>query len=193
MPDIYATIDTSKFAAAARYVFENTRKSMPDIINRAALTTIIGGRGVKGAMQRTMQAARSEILSVPVHLVAGRVMNKHKGEKLSREQIKKLVRKEYARRLAAIGYTAHVGWNNAAIAFGGRGIGKRSSGRGKASQGRGIKATPGHYVAEMVNSAPAASLIGERPLQQALDDVARDMVEHVGGKLEEIMKRAEYA
>lgn len=75
--------------------------------------------------------------------------------------------------------TALVGWNKAAIAFGGRGIGKRAQrGRGYAEQGYGKPAQSGDYVAEMVNSAPAATLIGEQALQDALDAAAADMIEY---------------
>jgi len=190
MPEVTVEFDTSRFEAAVKYVFENTQKSLPEIINRAALTTIIGGRGVTGAMQRTQKAARAKIMGVPVKLVAGRIMNKHKGQKLTKAQIDILVRKEYKRRVAAIGYTANVGWNNAAIAFGGRGIGKHAAGKGYASEGQGIKATAGNYVAELSNTTPAAGLIGWKPLQEALDDVSRDIVEHIGGKLEEVCNQA---
>lgn len=178
MPIINTELDTSRFVEAVRFAFEESEKSLPEIINRGALVAIIGGKGVRGAMQRTPKASASKIKAVDVKKIARHVMFKHKGEKLTRIQIRQLIAKEYRRRIAAIGYTALVGWNKAAIAFGGRGIGKRASGRGYASEGSGKKAQAGDYTAEFTNTAPAAALIGSQALQDALDDTARDIVEH---------------
>src|SRR5580704_15411969 len=125
MPVIQTTIDTSEFERAVRFAFEESQKSIPEIINRGALVAIIGGKGVQGAMKRTPKASKAAILAVDVKKIARHVMFTHKGQKLTRAQIQQLIAKEYHRRVAAIGYTAHVGWNNAAIAFGGKGIGAR--------------------------------------------------------------------
>jgi hypothetical protein len=190
MPGFQVEVDTRELMAAIRYVFDNTHKTMPAIVNRAALVTIIGGKGVTGAMRRTMRASRQSILAVPEKLVAGHVMNRHKGEKLTRTQIKALVKKEYRRRVAAIGYTANVGWSKAARAFGGTGVGRRATGRGYATLGYGKPASSGDLAAEAVNTAPVAALIGAKPLQEALEDTARDMVEHAGGEADKIIGQA---
>jgi hypothetical protein len=190
MPEVDVQVDTSELKAAIQYVFDNTRRTMPDIINRAALVTLIGGKGVTGAMKRTMKAARSSILAVPEKYVAGYVMNKHKGEKLTRARIKELVRKEYRRRIGAIGYTANVGWNKAVLAFGGRGIGKRGQGKGYAQFGYGKPAVSGDLTAEGANATPMAAALGQAPLQAALAETARDMVEYAGGEFDKIIKAA---
>jgi len=189
MPTVSVELDTTKFAAAVTYVFENSRKLVPEIMNRGLLVAIIGGSGVDGAMQRTPKAAKESILSLAIKLIAGYVMNKHKGEKMTRQQMYALIDKEVKRRISAIAYTARVGWNNAAIAFGGHGIGKRASGIGYAKEGYGIPVSEVQwpfFTAEMVNAAPAAVLIGEQPLQDALDDAAEDMVHFMEMRLQEV-------
>jgi hypothetical protein len=179
MPSVNVEIDTHEFEQAVKFVFEQSEKSLPEIINRGALVAIIGGKGVKGAMQRTPKALKSKIEAVPVKKIAKHVLYKHKGEKLTRKQLSQLIRREYRRRIAAIGYTALVGWNNAALAFGGRGIGRRAQGgKGYAQRGSGVPAQAGNYVAEFTNTAPAAALIGEQALQDALDQTAQDMIAH---------------
>ena len=183
-------LDTADFSRAVTYVFENSHKTLPEVLNRGALTAIIGGRGVRGAMQRTPRAAREAILAVPVDQVARMVMAKHRGEKMSRLRVKQLIRKEYARRIAAIGYTATLGWNNAAIAFGGTGVKGHGPGKGYYEFGSGKVATLSDLVAEGTNTTPAAAFIGEQPMQEALDDVAEDRVEFWGGRIDEVLTRA---
>lgn len=198
-------LDTSSFKESIRFVLDNTHKKLPDVINRAALATIIGGKGVQGAMQRTPKAAREKILAVPREVIARVVMAKVNqgqfylplrgfrgagagpgGSGARRAEINRLIRKEYSKRLAAIGYTANVGWNNAAKAFGGRGIGGRATGLGEAALGEGRPATPGNLVAQFSNAAPAAYLIGQQALQDALDQVSDDMIAHTKEILQKI-------
>jgi hypothetical protein len=189
MPGVQIEVDTRQLTAAIRYVFAKTQKTMPDIINRAALVTIIGGKGVTGAMQGTPKAARNAILAVPEYAIAAYVRKKHPG-KMTRAQLKSRVKRERARRLGAIAYTAKVGWNKAAIALGGTGIGKRSEGRGYAALGYGKPATMNDPSAEGVNATPAASLIGEGPLQAALNQTSADIVQYAGGQIDEIIREA---
>lgn len=172
MPTV--VLDTSKFEAAIKYVFDNTRRTLPEIINRAALVTIIGGKGVDGAMQRTRRATQDAILSVPASAVASYVMKRHAGQHLTRKQITQLIKKEYKRRIAAIGYTAVAGWAKAARDLGGK-I-KVRKGKGYASMGYGKPASYGDYEAVIVNTAPAAEKIGTQALQDAMNDAAADMV-----------------
>lgn len=178
MPSATVTIDTSAFERAVKFAFAESEKSLVEIINRGCLVAIVGGRGVKGAMARTPKASRSKILGVDVKKIARHVMFKHKGQKLTRKQISQLIGKEYRRRVAAIGYTARVGWNNAAVAFGGKGIGKRAAGKGEWSRGSGQPASFGNYVATFTNTTPVAALIGTQALQDALNDTAQDIVQH---------------
>ena len=63
-------IDTKPLEKAILFVAENTSKELPDIINRAGLVTIIGGKGVQGAMKLTPRAAAARINAVPVKDIA---------------------------------------------------------------------------------------------------------------------------
>ena len=173
MPTPTVTLDTSKFEAAVKFVFEQTTRSLPEIINRAALVTIIGGRGVDGVMKRTPRALAGAIMAVPAKEIAGKIRAKTKG--LNPQLIAQAVDRERKRRIAAIGYTAVVGWAKAAEDLGGR-IRARS-GKGYASMGYATPASPGRYEAIIANTTPAAELIGVQPLQDALNDTAQDMIQ----------------
>lgn len=196
--DTGMTIDTSRLRSAIIYVVTNTDKQLPDVVNRAALTTIIGGKGVKGAMQRTPKADKTKIKTLPARLIVRVVIKKLRAKGVTIPQgkagvqfIAQAVKKEIKRRAAASGYTAYVGWNKAAMAFGGRGVGKRAANaKGYATRGYGKRATVGDLVAEMVNAAPVASKIGTAPLQAALNDQARDMIQHTNEKLQKIFDQA---
>jgi hypothetical protein len=183
-------VQTAKFVEAINMVYEHSRKTIPEILNRGMLVAIIGGSGVQGAMQLTPKAAKDAILSTPIKLIAGYVVNKHKGEKMTRQQMYDYIRKEVRRRISAIGYTATVGWNNAAIAFGGRGIrSNRTTGRGFAELGSGTPSNEGmwpNFEAAAVNTAPAASVIGEQPMQEALDNAAEDMIRDAEERMQSI-------
>ncbi len=176
MPTATVTLDTRKFEAAVKFVFNNTRRALPEIINRAALVTIIGGKGVEGAMQRTRKAAAGSIRAVPPKAIAAYIAKKYPQQR-TKQQMTEAVKKEYKRRVAAIGYTAIVGWNRAAIDLGGTGTRKGSrAGKGYASMGYAIPASYGNYEAIIANTTPAAELIGAQPLQEALDATAADMI-----------------
>lgn len=170
MPRVTVTLDTRKFEAAVKFVFNNTRRALPEIINRAALVTIIGGKGVEGAMKRTRRASAGAIRAVPDMAIARYL--RMRGVLPTVEAIKK----ERKRRIAAIGYTAVVGWARAANDLGGHS--KIRSGKGYASMGYAIPAKAGHYEATIANTTPAAVLIGAQPLQEALNDTAQDMIDY---------------
>ena len=176
MPTPTVTLDTRKFESVVKFVFNNTRRALPEIINRAALVAIIGGKGVDGAMKRTRRAFAGSIRAVPVAAIAAYVKQKHGGRGLTRQQLKELVKKEYKRRIAAIGYTAVQGWAKAASDLGGS-IRMRS-GKGYASLGYAVPASPGNYEATIANTTPAAELIGQAALQDALDDTTDDMIQY---------------
>lgn len=174
MPDAYIELDTSKFNQAVHFVFENTERALPEIINRAALVTIIGGKGVQGAMQQTMKAAASTIRAVPIKAVTAYIKRKNP-IKYNLKTLDAAVKREYRRRVAAIGYTAVAGWAKAANDLGGNA--RERSGKGYASMGYAKPAAHGNYEAVIANTTPAAELIGLEPLQAALDDTSRDMIE----------------
>ncbi len=186
MSDVAFSLDLTQMLGAITYVHRNTQKTLPDIINRASLVAIIGGKGVAGAMKLTPKASAAKINSVPVEAIAKVAMARARarGEKLTRRQVAQAIGREYRRRIGAIGYTAYVGWNKAAIAFGGRGVGHRAAGQGYASRGYGLVATFSRLIAEFVNTAPAAEIICREALQTAVNQTAADMIDHVQQKMQ---------
>jgi len=183
--------DLREFEKALDFVADATGKDSVDILNNAGLHTIIGGKGVKGAIQRTPRANIADIQKEADIIL--RMVIKENSEKrlgLNREQIGERVKKILNQRKQARGYTAGPGWNKAAVAFGGRGV-KIQGGFDKslARFGSGTKARPSLLVSEFVNTAPAAELIGQKPLQDALNDVTRDMIEYGLRKLASTMKK----
>lgn len=200
--------DLREFAKAVDEVKRNTRKTEPEIVNRAALTVIIGGRGVRGAIQRTPRADKGKIAGVSERQLTAAVVKKLEkkgklpmvggGKRNKRGQFQKVgginlkaeVRKERARRMRSIAYTAGPGWDKAAQALGGRGVGKQPGfERSEAAKGSAKRATIASVAAVIENAAPAAHSIGGAALQGALDDTARDMMAYARKKLEATFKR----
>lgn len=187
-------LDLREFQAAIREVMTSSRKTESEILNRAGLVAIIGGKGVRGAIHRMPRADRGKINSLTVKQLAGAVIKQAKAKgkwPMTRQEFRKAITAERGRRRRAIGYTAGPGWSNAAIAFGGRGVKGKQAGfaQSKASKGYGDKATPQNLMAELVNTAPAADLIGRQALQEALNDTARDMVRHARERLQRTFDR----
>jgi hypothetical protein len=174
------TLDLAEFERAIIFVLEHSNKTEPEVVNRAALTTIIGGRGVQGAMQRTPKADAQKIKAQLTGELAERIVEaraRKQGLKLTRQQIKKLAAQLIRQRVSAAGYTRGPGWTPAAQAFGGRGVRTQPRfGKSVARFGYGHKASPSQLVAEIANFAPAADKIGRDALQDALNDASRDMV-----------------
>lgn len=182
-------LDLTEFRQAVREVMKGTKKTEAEILNRGALVAVIGGKGVKGAMQRTPKADRGKINSLSAKQLAGAVIRKAKEKgtwPMKKEDFRKAINAEKARRRRSINYTAGPGWSKAAQAFGGRGVRGRQPGfeKSEAAKGYGDKATPSSLVAEIANTAPAADLIGRKALQEALNDTARDMVQHAAARLQ---------
>ena len=184
-------LDTSAFASAIRQVERATGRAAMDSLNRAALTTIIGAKGVAGAMKLTPKADKAAIAALTDEQLRGAVVKRARDKgnwPLTSAEIKKLVKKERAKRKRASGYTAFAGWNNASKAFGGRGIGsKLDSARfaqSEAKKGSGTKATAADLAARLVNAAPMADQIGRRALQQAIDNAAADLVVYAMARIQ---------
>lgn len=189
------SLDTSNFVNAVLEVERVTGRSCAESINRAGLTAIIGAKGRKGAMQLTPKASKSKIDSVTDRQLRGAVLSraKKKGEKLTSQEIDKRVKRERASRRRAAGYTAFAGWNNAAKAFGGKGLNgvdDKRFGKSEARHGVGSKASASNLVAEMVNTAPMAETIGFDALQQGLDNAAEDLEEYATRKMQETFDKA---
>lgn len=190
------TVDTTNLINACHYVEQTVGREMVVSLNRAGLNAIIGGKGLKGAMHLTPKAVKSKIMAVPigviVHAVQLRRQRKGDTAKLTKDQWKVLIDKEYRRRWRASGYTAWAGWNNAAKALGGKGIKKGvNSGfpKSEASRGYGAHATIANLVAVIANTAPAIEKIGVPALQEALDNAAQDQIDYAQRKMAGIMKK----
>lgn len=182
--------DLREFRQAIEAIGKATKKDAATILNRGGLTAIIGGKGVKGAIQRTPRADRGKINAVTPAQLAGAVKRKNGNRKMTREEWKAAIKAEKARRRRSISYTAGPGWHKAAVAFGGRGV-KTQPGfpSSEAAGGSGNKATPESLIAELENTAPAAVLIGKQALQDALNDTARDMKEYAAKKLQQTFNK----
>ncbi len=187
------TFDDHEFARAVDFVEKNTLRTAKESINRAGLHVIIGGKGFKGAMQLTPKANKGAIKAVSPQQVAGAVAARLRteGKKVDAATFAELVGKEIKRRIRAIGYTAFAGWDKAARAFGGRGLKNVTGSDKKLSRfGYGTKATNNiNPVAVLVNTAPWAEKIGLEPLQKAITNVSRDMVEYALRKMGETFKK----
>lgn len=179
--------DDREFAKAVEFVIQETGKEAPVVINRAALHVVIGGRGFQGAMQLTPKADKSKIKALSDVTIAGYITGKLRaqGQTVDRSTFGELVVKERKRRLRAIGYTAYAGWNNAARAFGGRGLKNVTASPKKTARfGYGDKAKRSNEpTAVLTNTAPEAEKIGKRPLDVAITNVARDLNQYALGKM----------
>jgi hypothetical protein len=182
--------DLREFRDAIRQVAAASKKDEAAILNRGGLTAIIGGKGVKGAIQRTPRADRGKINSLTPAQLAGAVKRKNGGKKMTRTEWNSAIKAEKARRRRSIAYTAGPGWHNAAVAFGGKGV-RRQPGfpESEAAKGNGSKATAESLIAELENTAPAASAIGKKALQDALNDTAKDMKDYAARKLQQTFNK----
>lgn len=178
-----------EFAHAVGFVVQATGKDCAEVLNKAGLTAIIGGKGVKGALQRTKKADPGAIEGrlladkLAIKIVMSRA--KRKGEKLKKNEIARRVKALIRKRKSGASYTRGPGWNNAIIALGGRGVRtNRRFASSEARYGSGKLATPGDLVAIITNTAPAAERIGTTPLNLALQATARDMVAYGTRKIQ---------
>lgn len=182
------TLNPSNLVAALNLVEKVTGRTCAESLNRAALHTIIGSKGYPGAMQLTPKADRAKIQAIPLRVLRAAVVVRAKRTgrwPLTRAQINDLVSRERSRRLAAIGYLAYAGWNNAAKGVGGKGL-KTNSGFSKSDArfGQGIKAGIGNLLAIITNTAPASERLGFNALQLGLDNAAQDLTDYAHKKMQ---------
>lgn len=173
------TIDTRAVVEALKFVERTAGRPISQSINRAGKTFAIGAKGVKGAMQLTPKADKGAIRKLSDDELRGAAIKrlKAKGQDITKASIQSAIKKERARRVRASGYTAFVGWSNAARAFGAKGVkGVTPSTKKEARHGKGSKATPERLVAQLINTAPAIESIGVEATQQALNNTAADLV-----------------
>jgi hypothetical protein len=137
-------------------------------------------------MQLTPRAKKEAIRALDPRILIAAVIKKNPGRRFTRHELNAAAKKEKARRLASIAYTAGPGWHKAAKAFGGRGVRLQGGfARSKASGGSGSKASAARLVAQIVNAAPAAAKIGMEALQTGVNNVARDLIEYGNRKLQQ--------
>jgi len=175
-------IDTRDFEKAINKVIDVTGKDSAEILNRAGRALILGGRGFQGLIKLFPRADRAKIRAIPLPVLAAIVHRKH--GQLTRAEFIRAMKREKARRLAAVGYHAGPGWHEAARAFGGRGV--RTQGgyrRSLAARGSGSRAQARRLVAEVINTAPAAAKIGGEAMRAALGNVTRDLIRYATWKL----------
>lgn len=160
--------DYREFNDAIRFVMRASKKEEAVVLNKAALTALIGGKGVKGAVQLTPKADLGKITRD-----RDKIIRHYMSKGIKRQEAVRL----YNLRRRARGYTAGPGWHNSIVKLGGRGV-RRQSGfsKSKAADASATRATPRRLIAEFENSAPAATIIGRQALQQGLNNAARDMV-----------------
>jgi hypothetical protein len=184
------SIDTRDFEKAVKKVIDASGKDAAEILNKAGRTLILGGRGFPGLIKLFPRADKAKIRAIPHAVLAGIVAKKFSKGTISRAQFNREMKKVRARRLQAVGYHAGPGWNEAARAFGGRGV--RTQGgyrRSLAARGRGTRAMARRLVAEVVNTAPAAARIGGDAMRQALSYTTRDLLSYAERKLQQRFKR----
>lgn len=171
-----------EFNDAVRFVMKASKKDEAAVLNKAALTAIIGGKGVKGAVQLTPKADLGKIRAA-----RGQIIGHYMSLGLSKED----ATRRYKARLRARGYTAGPGWHNTIVKLGGRGV-RRQSGfsRSKAAGARPSRAEVRRLVAILENSAPAAVKIGAAALQQGLNNAARDMKTYWTRRIQKTFDRA---
>lgn len=188
------TLDTSGLEMAVLEVERATGRSCADSLNRAALTAIIGARGVRGAMQLTPKADPAKIAAVPELLLRRVVLKRARlaGQTLTPVETASAIKKERAKRKKAHGYTAFAGWNNASKAVGGRGLKTTERfNKSDARHGTGRRASSNNMTAEIINTAPAAEIIGTAALQQGIDNAAGDLMAYATRRIQRDMDRAQ--
>jgi hypothetical protein len=186
-----ATFDMREFAEAVKEVLIATPQTEAKILNRQALNIIKGGKGVRGVIARMPRADLGKINALTPAQLAGAVKRRNGNRKMTREEWKQAIRDERNRRKKARGYTAGPGWHKAAVALGGKGVKGilPEFPQSKAADGTAIKATPESLMALIENTAPAAALIGKQALQEAINDVARDMKQYAKRELQKTFNR----
>ena len=193
------TLDTSEFEGACRFVIAATGKEAAPLVNKYLLQTIIGAKGIEGAMQRTPKADKSKIAAITDRqiraAIARRLRKSGKLKSTSGSEFQAMCDTEKKRILAASGYTAFIGWTPAAKAFGGTGpvgAGKPQANnytKYEAGKGTGQKATVSRLVAEAINTAPQIEEIGVEALQESLDAQSEDMVAYGTQKLQDVFTK----
>lgn len=188
-------LDPTNLIGALMAVERVTGRLCSDSLNRAGKHIIIGSGSGPGAMQLTPKAERSKIQALSNRVLAGYVIKKLRSAgrwPAPRAELNRLIRKERSRRLSAIGYLAYVGWNNAARAFGARGVGRKIGPgfvRSEASGGYGRKATVNRLEAVLVNMAPAGERLGDQALQDSVDNAADDLLIYATRRLNDAIRR----
>lgn len=193
-------LDTNALSAAIRAYAGATKKDLADVVNRAGRAVILGGKGVRGAVQLTKKASAAAISeALKKDGLAFQILNSpraRKPKKLSgwtskgktRAEINEAARQLIAARRSSAAYIV-AGWLKAAAGFGFT-TRKRVSGKGLAAKSYATKATPGRLVATLANLARGADIVGRGALQQAVNNAAADMMAYAERKMSQTASKA---
>lgn len=168
------------FQKAAQLYAAATKKDGAYILNRAGMN--VAFRAAQGTPRANANAIL-RALSKDRNELAVKILSKRgKFKGVSIKDRKQIVRKFISARRRSAGYI-RAGWGPAIEAFGGNATRLRINPKSKLGQGYGIKARPNRLVAELANAAFGAHRVGAKPFQQAIDFVARDMLDYALRKL----------
>lgn len=213
---VSAEIDTSGLVKALGVAAAYSSRTTVEVINGACRDIIFKASAqTKKADPKRIEADLTRSIYVITQSKTGRALKKPKTGYQAALIVYKIVNKKRAdrglpgvagqvmgqeaakfikRRMNASGYIAYAGWNNALIAFGGRGFG---SGKIKkkatpneygpaysnAERGFGHPARIGDMVAEMANRATKAFEISGPLMQRIVYEKQADIVRHLEEKL----------
>ena len=199
--DIFAEIDTSELLEAMKLYASATGKDGAEIANRAAINSVIGGRGQKGAMHFAPKVSAAKLNKYEPKPGRKRWKEHHtlfhalasegnKFGKASRGQGNRAVaQKTWKSRKRAFGYARAV-WMAVA-----RELGARLRGKFDIPAARGVRATPITLTArfDTGNLADSRSFKNAadfekdmlRALQAGVNAAAQDMAEYAARKMQE--------
>jgi hypothetical protein len=196
------TVDTTNFEKALREALLHTSRELPAVLNGHAIAVITKAAALtpkadKGSIPYKLYAdvSNKRGRATPLIYMIINARARKAGQKaLNNQAMSVASRKLIARKVAAIGFTAYAGWQNALVAMGGRGFGARGKQRGfdasSAAHGRGRPATVASLIASFSNTAAWIEHTGVGPLQQALDLEEANMLRHMEEKLGAVCKEA---
>ncbi len=176
-----SSVDTSQLLKALNDRVSLAKKTIPVILNKAALN--IGYKASQFTPKTTAAKIKRDLKRDP-HLVYALTVNrmKKKGENkpLKSPQFAEKVQKFINQRASSAAFI-RLGWSEGILALGGTYRGKRPLPQYR--HGGAKKATILRFVAEISNTSRGIDKVGKKALQDAVDYVAKDMIEHDAPKL----------
>jgi hypothetical protein len=197
-------INLAEFERALDKAIFYSSRDVSEVINAACLDIIINSaKAMPTADKEKMQHQLQDTISAvskktgkqysrrhPSRLIYNIVnarLAKKGGAGLAGQEMKVAASKIIKARLASIGYVAYAGFQNANLAFGGKGFGnkqkKAMNPSSQAAKGYGTPANRRSLWAEFTNTAKMAYEIGGGIVQMIVDFKTIDMEEHLEAKL----------